>query len=69
MKTKQSLSGKTLFVGIDVYKTTYSDCIVCESEIVGKASMLSPEEGGRTVKLSRYLWRKTGEQKGSGLSW
>ncbi len=36
---KQAFAQKTAFAGIDVQKTTYSVCIVCESEIVGKASM------------------------------
>jgi hypothetical protein len=34
MNTKQSFVRKSVFVGIDVHKTTYSVCIVCESETV-----------------------------------
>jgi transposase len=52
MNTKQSFVGKSVFVGIDVHKTTYSVCVVCESEIVGKASMPADAQA-----LLRYLKR------------
>jgi len=52
MNTKQSFVGKSVFIGIDVHKTTYSVCVVCESEIVGKASMPADAQA-----LLRYLKR------------
>ncbi len=57
MNPKQSLAGKTVFVGIDVHKTTYSVCVVCESEIVGKASMPADAQA-----LLQYLKRFAGSK-------
>jgi hypothetical protein len=55
MNTKNIFVGKSVFVGIDVHKTTYSVCIVCESEIVGKAAMPADAQ-----VLLRYLKRFEG---------
>jgi transposase len=55
MNTKASFDGKQVFVGIDVHKTTYSACVVCEGVVVAKASM--PAEAQALVK---FLERFTG---------
>ena len=39
MDKKGSYNGKNVFVGIDVHKATYSVCVICESEVVGKTTM------------------------------
>jgi len=41
MKTSHSYTGKTLFVGVDVHKKTYSVAVYCEGELVKRDSMIA----------------------------
>lgn len=50
MKTKLDYTGKTIFVGIDVHKKTYSVAVICEGELVKKDTMIAKPE-----KLGTYL--------------
>ena len=36
---------KTIFIGIDVHKKTYSVTVVCEGELIKKSTMSADQEG------------------------
>jgi len=44
MKSKRDYTGKTLFVGIDVHKKTYSVAVMCDGELVKRDSMSAVPE-------------------------
>ena len=50
MKNKLNYTGKTIFVGIDVHKKTYSVAVICENMLVKKDTILAQPE-----KLGAYL--------------
>ena len=50
MKTKLDYTERTIFVGIDVHKKTYSVAVICESVLVKKDTMMAEPE-----KLGAYL--------------
>ena len=50
MKSNYSYTGKTIFVGIDVHKKTYSISVVCEKELVKRDTMPAIPE-----RLMTYL--------------
>lgn len=50
MKTRHNYTGKTLFVGVDVHKKTYSVAIYCKGELVKRDTMIA-----KPAQLIAYL--------------